>query len=128
MSERLEIQLHMTEEKTPFHKPLLSAGDVTDKGHALWWDGNVGYIIQKDSPILTAMRMCFEKACEQHSWNGAIDLTKERGVYNLYVQVAGGEGTVERAVDVSPNEMEVEVERGRCVSGGLRAGEPARPR
>ena len=117
-------QLHMTEEKTPFHKPLLSAGDVTDKGHALWWDGNVGYIIQKDSPSLTAMRMCFEKACEQHSWNGAIDLTKERGVYNLYVQVAGGEGTVERAVDVSPNEMEVEVERGRRVSGGLRQVNP----
>ena len=28
-------------------EPLLSAGDVTDKGHALWLDGNVGYIIQK---------------------------------------------------------------------------------
>ena len=81
-------QLHMTGEKTSVHKPL-SAGDVTDKGHALWLDGNVGYIIQKDSPILTAMRTCFQRVCEQHSWNGAIDLTKERGVYNLYVQVAG---------------------------------------
>ena len=40
--------LHMTGEKTSVHKPLLSAGDVTDKGHALWLDGNVGYIIQKD--------------------------------------------------------------------------------
>ena len=28
--------LHMTAEKTSVHKPLLSAGDVTDKGHALW--------------------------------------------------------------------------------------------
>ena len=46
----------MTGEKTSVHKSLLSAGDVTDKGHALWLDGNVGYIIQKDSPILTAMR------------------------------------------------------------------------
>ena len=35
-------QLHMTVEKTSVHKPLLSAGDVTDKGHALWLDGNVG--------------------------------------------------------------------------------------
>ena len=50
---------------------------------------NVGYIIQKDSPILTAMRTCFQRVCEQHSWNGAIDLTKERGVYNLYVQPGG---------------------------------------
>ena len=42
--------MHMTGEKTSVHKPLLSAGDVTDKGHALWLDGKVGYIIQKDSP------------------------------------------------------------------------------
>ena len=92
--------LHMTGEKTSVHEPLLSAGDVTDKGHALWLDGNVGYIIQKDSPILTAMRTCFQRVCEQHSWNGAIDLTKERGVYNLYVQVDGGDGNIGQAVGV----------------------------
>ena len=113
----------MTGEKTSVHKPLLSAGDVTDKGLALWLDGNVGYIIQKDSPILTAMRTCFQRVCEQHSWNGAIDLTKERGVYNLYVQVAGGDGSVERAVDVSPNEMEVD-ESGNRASGCLRRVNP----
>ena len=83
----------------------------------------MGCIIQKASPILTAMRTCYEKACLRQSWDGAIDLTKERGVYNLYVQVAGGDGNVERAVDVSPNEMEVEVERGRA-SGGLRQVNP----
>ena len=64
-------QLHMTGEKTSVHVPLLSAGDVTDKGHALWLDGDVGCIIQKDSPMLTAMRTCF----------------------GLYGQVAGGDGT-----------------------------------
>ena len=74
-------QLHMTGEKTSVHKLLLSAGDVTDKGHALWLDGNVGYIIKKDSPILTTPTRVSEKVCEQHSRNGAIDLTKERGVY-----------------------------------------------
>ena len=118
--------LQMTGGKTSVHKPLLSAGDVTDKGHALWLDGNVGYIIQKDSPILTAMRTCFQRACEQHSWNGAIDLTKERGVYNLYVQVAGGEGNIGQAADVadvSPNEMEVD-ESGHRASGGLRQVNP----
>ena len=104
-------QLHKTGEKMSVHKPLLSAGDVTDKDHAHWSDGNVGYIIQRNSQFLTAVRMCFEKPCKRHSWNGAIDLTKERGVYNLYVQVASGEGNVERGVDVSPNEMEVEVNR-----------------
>ena len=75
-------QLHMTEEKTSVHEPLLSAGDATDQGHALWLEGDVGYIIQKDSPILTAMRTCFENNCLQHSWNGAIDLMKERGAYS----------------------------------------------
>ena len=113
----------MTGEKTSVHKPLLRAGDVTDKGHARWLDGNVGYIIQKDSPILAAMRTCFERVCEQHSCNGAIDLTKERGVYNLYVQVASGDGNVGQAVDVSPNEMEVD-ESGHRASRGLRQVNP----
>ena len=115
--------LQMTGEKTSVHKTLLSAGDVTNKGLALWLDGNVGFIIQKDSPILTAMRTRFQRACEQHSWNGAIDLTKERGVYNLHVQVAGGDGNVGQAVDVSPNEMEVD-ESGHRASGGLRQVNP----
>ena len=73
-------QLHMIGDQTSVDKTLLNAGDVTDTGHALWLDGNVAYITQEDSLILTAMRMCFEKAGEHHSWNGAIDLTKERGV------------------------------------------------
>ena len=68
--------------------------------------------------ILTAMRTCFQRVCQQHSWNGAIDLTKERGVYNLYVQVAGGDGNVGQAVDVSPNEMEVD-ESGHRASGAF---------
>ena len=29
-------------------------------------------------------------------------------MYNLYVQVAGGDGNIGQAVDVSPNEMEVD--------------------
>ena len=35
----------MTGGMTSVHKPLLSAGDVTDQGHVLWLDGDVGYII-----------------------------------------------------------------------------------
>ena len=72
------------------------------------------------------MRTCFQRVCEQHSRNGAIDLTKERGVYNLYVQVAAGDGNVGQAVDVSPNEMEVD-ESGHRASEGASAGEPVRP-
>ena len=43
---------------------------------------------------------------------------------NLYVQVAGGEGNVERALDVSPNEMEIALERGSRASGGFRQVNP----
>ena len=112
-------RFRMTGEKTSVNKPLLSAGDVTDKGHALWLDGNVGYIIQEDSP----MRTRFQRVCEQHSRNGAIDLTKERGENNLYVQVAGGDGNIGQAVDVSPNEMEVD-ESGHRASGCFRPVNP----
>ena len=45
-------------------------------------------------------------------------------MYNLYVDVAGGEGNVEREVDVSPNEMVIEVERGSRVSGSFRQVNP----
>ena len=69
------------------------------------------------------MRTCFQRICEQHSWNGAIDLTKERGVYTFYVQVAGGDGNVGQAFDGSPNEMEVD-ESGHRASGFLRQVNP----
>ena len=54
--------LQMTGEKTSVHKPLLSAGDVTDKGHALRLDGNVGYIIQNDSPNSDSNAYVFSKS------------------------------------------------------------------
>ena len=92
-------QLHMIGEKTSVHNECWRRdrqGTRTLVGRRRWLHH------PEISPILTAMRTCFEKACLQHSWNGAIDLRKERGVYNLYVQVAGGDINVEQAVDVSP--------------------------
>ena len=85
--------------------------------------GRKRWLHHSESPTLTAMRTCFQRVCEQHSWNGAIDLTKERGLHNLYVQVAGVDGSIEQAVDVSPNEMEVD-ESGHRASGGLRQVNP----
>ena len=68
--------------------------------------GNEGYIIQRGSPVLEAMRWVFEA----HPWDGSIDLRKERGVYNLYVKVdpINMSGGGDSAIDVAPNEMEVE--------------------
>ena len=48
---------------------------------------------------------------------------KERGLYNLHVQVAGGDGNIGQAVDVSPNEMKVD-ESGHRASGGFRLVNP----
>ena len=62
------------------------------------------------------MCTCFQRFCEQPSWNGTIDLTKTR--YKLYVQVAGGDGNVGQAVDVSPTEIEVD-ESGHRASGAF---------
>ena len=127
-------KLQMTGEKTHVHKPLLSVGDVTDKGHAVWMDGDAGYIIQRGSPILSEMRALFERTSERYSWDGVLDLKKERGVYNLYVQVEaskenrsndGGE-----TIDVSPNEMETDhpeaplQQQGAAPSGGRRQASP----
>ena len=44
-------QLNITGEETAVHKPLLSAGNVTDKGHALRLDGDVGYIVHSDAHV-----------------------------------------------------------------------------
>ena len=87
------------------------------------WTETLATSSKKDSPILSAMRTCFQRVCEQHSWNGAIDLTKERGENNLHVQVAGGDGNIGQAVGVSPNEMEVD-ESGHRASEGLRPVNP----
>ena len=45
------------------------------------------------------------------------------GISHLYVQVAGGDGNIGQAVDVSPNEVEVD-ESSHRVSGGLRQVNP----
>ena len=113
-------------EKTSVHKPLLSAGDVTDKGSRRC--GWMEMLVTSFSEMHRFWQRC---ACASREFvsntrgDGAIDLPKERGVYNPYVQVAGGGGNVERAADVSPNEMEVEAERGdNRFSGGLRPVKP----
>ena len=110
-------------EKTHVHKPLLSAGMVTDKGHTVWLDGDAGYLITNDSPILREMRALYKRLVEVHSWNGVHELVKERGIYNLYVQVEAERRDDGRTVDVSPNEMEMEAPtapEGASSSGGHR--------
>ena len=45
-------------------------------------------------------------------------------MYSLYVQVAGGEGNVERAVDVSPMKWRFKSREAVVYRGGLRQVKP----
>ena len=73
--------------RAPVHKPLLAAGDVTNKGSDiyLWNDG--GYIITKSSPILADLRACFAKSIAKHGTKGMVEACKEGNVYNVYLKV-----------------------------------------
>eukprot|EP00971_Amphidinium_carterae_P046648 919060-Amphidinium_carterae.1 len=56
------------------------------------------------------MQKYFQRLVKQHCWGGSLKLTKERGIYNLYVQVPRLLGRSQGSVPLCPNEMEVDVE------------------
>ena len=111
----------MTGEKTSVHKPLLSWRRDRQRTRALVGRKR-GLHHPEGLTNSDSNAHVFSKSLRATFVNGAIDLTKERGVYNLYVRVAGGDGNVGQAVDASPNDMEVD-ESGSRASGGASAGE-----
>eukprot|EP00971_Amphidinium_carterae_P199524 3959874-Amphidinium_carterae.1 len=65
------------------------------------------------------MQKHFQQLVKQHRWGGVLELTKERGIYNLYVKVP--RPSTQGSVPLCPNEMEVETEEARHPeSGGTR--------
>jgi len=86
----------------PVHKPLLAAGEVTDKANAVWLDGDGGFVIHANSPAMREVRAAVEKAMAKHGGKGCFDLFKERGVYNTYVKI---EQPVDGTQDICPNEV-----------------------
>ena len=70
----------------PVHKPLMAAGEVTDKGNDCWLSEDGGFVIQKGSQIQKAMRAAFEAAVQKYGYKGTVAVYKERGIYNMYVR------------------------------------------
>eukprot|EP00971_Amphidinium_carterae_P163699 3245635-Amphidinium_carterae.1 len=55
------------------------------------------------------MQKYFQRLVKQHRC-GCLELTKERGIYNLYVQVPTPHVQPQGSVPLCPNEMEMDVE------------------
>ena len=73
--------------RAPVHKPLLSAGQVTDKGNSVWLSGEGGYIIEKGSYIQKCMQKALDQAMKETDGQGTVETYKENGIYNLYMKV-----------------------------------------
>jgi len=73
--------------RAPVHKPLLAAGQVTDKGNSVWLSGDGGHIIEKGSYVQQCLQKAFDEAMKKEKGRGTLTVHKENGIYNLYVQV-----------------------------------------
>ena len=109
--------------RAPVHKPLLAAGQVTDKGNSVWLSGDRGHIVEKDSHVQRCMQKAFDEAMKETNGRGTLEVYKERGIYNLYVQAeaptaAPGSGaTLDLCVGTSSDSRAAPQ-----VSGGPRQG------
>lgn len=69
----------------PIRKPLISAGDVTNKGNDMYYFENEAYIISKGSKLQEIMRNTFGKAIKNLS-SDTVTMYKEKNIYNIYVR------------------------------------------
>jgi hypothetical protein len=72
----------------PVQKPLVSAGDVTNKGNDLYYFDNEAYIIAKGSKLQKVMREAFDQAMKDtRHYRDTITMYREANIYNIYVKV-----------------------------------------
>jgi len=83
--------------RAPVHKPLVAAGEVTDLGNDVYLYGTGGYVVHRASPIHAEMRTHFEWLLKKYDYQGIVDVTKERGVYNIYMEVQTGDEAKDKA-------------------------------
>ena len=57
-------------------------------------DGIGGYVLTRTSPILKEMKTWVRWALQYYNYEGTIPMYKERGVYNMYLEVQETEQTV----------------------------------
>ena len=83
--------------KAPIHKPLISAGAVTDKGSDIFLSDSLGkhfpsgMVIVKGSPLAKALREWLHWAVPRFGPRCTIPVHKERGVYNVYIKTVSTE-------------------------------------
>ena len=105
--------------KAPVCKPLLSVGEVTDKGGAAVMFGNTGYLCSPGGRFAKKLERWFMQEAAQDDWHGLVELYKERNVYNLYMQDGG---PADRRHDLCPQEMKDEPMAGEPRAGFYRQG------
>ena len=72
----------------PVRKPLVSAGDITNKGNDMYYFEDEAYIIAKGTRLQQIMRKAFSDAMrDEKNYNEAITMYKENNIYNMYVKV-----------------------------------------
>ena len=72
--------------KAPVHKPLASAGRITDKGADAWLTKDGGYMIHANCPAQKEIRDAIERILKKHQYKNVTQLYKENGIYNFYVK------------------------------------------
>ena len=91
----------------PVHKSLTAAEQVSEKGNDIWIAGDSAYLA-KSSKIAKNRRNALDRAMHKRERKYIVRVYKERGVYNMYVQVRHDASTSKRgkslcaAAEISP--------------------------
>ena len=80
-------KVKLTGVKAPVHKILMSAGDTTDNGNLILLMDQLGYVVHRSSPIARELRKILPKLLKKHQSKGVVDVIKEKGVYNMYLDI-----------------------------------------
>ena len=73
----------------PVTKPLLSAGEVTNKGSDIFLsdaDGGCNFLIAAGSEVQAEIRASIWEILERHRYRDAVPLRKEKNVYNVWMK------------------------------------------
>jgi hypothetical protein len=71
----------------PVHKPLMSAGQLTDKGNDVFLFEDKGYILKRGSKLRDILRKAFKDATAKNDFEGCYVVYKEKNIYNFYMLV-----------------------------------------
>jgi hypothetical protein len=72
----------------PVHKPLMSAGQLTEKGNDVYLFEDKGYILKRGSKFRDILRKAFKDAAAKNDFEGCYEVHKERNIYNFYMLVS----------------------------------------